>query len=318
MSELNSQKFKLGNREISLNDLIDSDFLAILKSKYPSASEREFWISLRELVRYLHLTILAPHGLFFPGTKLMDDLWHSLITETKVYQNLCNNLRPGSFSLTATESVQGYVLSGSSMWVCGFEIFDKLLVGFETEDSVLFAIIDFPNAPSNELEITIHEMIALNGMGTINLRFDNYFVAKETIVSARKKTSTAPTPRQSQYIIPELGIAKKAIGEVKRLIENSKSPRHKLISEALPTLELRLKNIADLRDQNVAISDLLPLKDEVIRDAVRLLAVATGATVLLKGSLASRLQNEVMFLENPVQPASAIESRVRRICKGNI
>lgn len=97
MSELKDQSFKLGSRVVTVVDFFNSDFLEKLRKKYPSAGEAEFWIALRELIRYLHLTCYAPHGLFFPGTRLMDDLWHSLITETKEYQTFCHKLRPGSF-----------------------------------------------------------------------------------------------------------------------------------------------------------------------------------------------------------------------------
>lgn len=504
MSEFFSKKFKLGARTVSITELIDSDYLVILKSKYPSVGEKDFWISIRELIRYLYLTSFAPHGLFFPGTKLMDDLWHSLITETKVYQNLCNNLRPGTFlhhsgikyndytaeiganqihvegtswlssylnafgpldvdafdsllmakaiaknmglsldqlnayaeilkqlsveenhsnkndlmeaaelldsnriflknamiqvlsdlkvnegdpklltlielenlygistalafctaqhlaaverllglnewqqkksslwgdisqarilcglatthlakpggsPLIATEVPQGYELSGTSMWVCGFEIFSKLIVGFETEKEIVFALIDFPHFQSAEVEILVHDMIGLNGMGTVNLIFKKFFISNDSIISSRKKIGeSTPAPRQTRYVIPELGLAKRALSEVKKLIIGSVRPKHKLIQELYPQLEARIFRLEELRSKGHPVPELLPLKDEILRDSVRLLAVASGANVMLKNSLASRFQNEVLFLENPVQPATAIESRIRRICKGS-
>lgn len=504
MSEFFSRKFKLGTRTVSLIDLIDSDYLESLKSKYPSTSEKDFWVSLRELTRYLYLTSFAPHGLFFPGTKLMDDLWHSLITETKVYQSFCHNLRPGTFlhhsgikykdytdeiganqihveesswlssylnafgpidvdafecllmakaiaknmglsldqlnsysvllkelsvdegasnendlaeiadlldsdrnilknamiqvlsdsnlpennpklltpielenlygistalafctaqhlaaverlfglkdwqqkksnlwadisqartlvglatthlakpggsPLVAIEVQQGYELSGTSMWVCGFEIFSKLIVGFETENNIVFALIDFPYFQTADLEILVHDMIGLNGMGTVNLTFKKFFIPSDSIISIRAKSGdTAPAPRQTRYVIPELGLAKRALAEVKKIIAGSGSPKHKLIQASFPLLEARIFSLEDLRSKGTSISELIPLKDEILRDSVRLLAVASGANAMLKKSLASRFQNEVLFLENPVQPAAAIESRIRRICKGS-
>lgn len=503
MSEFFSQKFRLGTRTVSLFDLIDSDYLGILKSKYPSVSEKDFWVSLRELTRYLYLTSFAPHGLFFPGTKLMDDLWHSLITETKVYQSFCHNLRPGTFlhhsgikykdytaeiganqihveesswlssylnafgaidedafecllmakaiaknmglnldqlnsysdllkqlsvdegagnendlaetaelldsdrnflknamiqvlsdsnltesnpklltlselenlygistalafctaqhlaaverlfglkdwqqkksnlwadisqgriliglatthlakpggsPLVAVEVHQGYELSGTSMWVCGFEIFSKLIVGFETKNNIVFALIEFPYSQAADLEILVHDMIGLNGMGTVNLTFKKFFISSDSIISIRAKGDTAPAPRQTRYVIPEIGLAKRALAEVKKLIAGSGSPKHKLIQDSLPLLETRIVSLEDSRSKGTSIAELIPLKDEILRDSVRLLAVATGANAMLKKSLAARFQNEVLFLENPVQPAAAIESRIRRICKGS-
>lgn len=509
MSESDFQKFKLGRRDVALVDLLDSDFLQNLKSKFSHEAERTLWISMRELVRYLYMATYSPHSLFFPGTKLIDDIWHAVITETKEYQKLCDRLRPGTFlhhsgikyddyskkigakevhveqaswlssyvkafgridaeafdcllmaqamassmnldleqlnsyaevliqlssasqqestfnfedllnsdlkfeanlidsdrvvlrermiqllrscadasqspvilrpseleqiygvstalaftlaqhlaaierlsgipdwqernkslwqelssasvlcglatthlakpsgsSLSANETADGFYVSGSSMWVCGFEIFDKLLVGFDTKDLIVFAIIDFPNYSTDEIEITVHEMTALNGMGTVNLKFNNHFISKSAMVSSREKGNGTVSNRPSRYVIPEMGLGKRALSEVREIIKDSESPKHKLISEALPGLELRLKKIEDLRSMGMT-ADLVFLKDEFLRDAVRLLGVAVGPKALLKDNLVAKMQNEVMFLENPVQPPAAIAARIKKICSG--
>lgn len=121
----------------------------------------------------------------------------------------------------------------------------------------------------------------------------------------------------SRYIIPEIGLGKRALSEVKNIINNSDSPKHKLIAESLPSLEPRLKKIEALRSMGTVTASLIFLKDEFLRDTVRLLGIAIGAKILLKDNIVMRMQNEVMLFENLIQPHSAIADRINRVCTGS-
>ena len=245
-------------------------------------------------------------------------LWHSLSTGSVLCGLATTHLaKPGGSSLTARETEEGFFISGYSAWVCGFDIFDKLLVGFDNSSLIGFAIIDFPTMETEGIEVHVHEMIGLNGMGTANMTFNDYFIPKSALVSSRlKDPGTVVGNRQSRYGIPAIGLGRSILKRIQEIVEGSENPKLKAISEALPLLKERLSSIVVLRSSDVSLSELVPLKEDFLRDSIYLLALATGANALLKNNVVVRLQNEVLFLGNPIQPPAAIVAKIKMICAG--
>lgn len=97
LGDLASERFKLGPRQVSVVELLGPKTLSKIEKKFVKDSASTLAISLRELLRFLFLSAHSPKTVFFPGDKLIDDLWHALITETASYRNLCHSLRPHSF-----------------------------------------------------------------------------------------------------------------------------------------------------------------------------------------------------------------------------
>jgi hypothetical protein len=97
LENLSLEPFKLGKRSVTLNKLLGAQAITRTGAKFSDYSEHEVYIALREFIRYLFLTANSDTSVFFPGTKLMDDVWHSFIVETAEYKVLCSKLRPGHF-----------------------------------------------------------------------------------------------------------------------------------------------------------------------------------------------------------------------------
>lgn len=96
-SRAENEPFRLGRLRTTLQSVLRSFFLEKIGSKFKLVPDDELFVASRELVRYLYLVAHAPHGVFFVGNGLIDDLWHALIIETREYRLFCERLRPGSF-----------------------------------------------------------------------------------------------------------------------------------------------------------------------------------------------------------------------------
>jgi hypothetical protein len=499
--ELAKQPFEFGPKKSSLETILGRKTLENIHKKFKE-EPLKLVTALRETVRFLYLAAHSPRTLFFPGDKLMDDLWHALVVETMDYQGLCGRLRPGSFvhhsgvpfseyaSQRSDEEVHeeqcswlasyisnfgpiekgsavhlnlvqslanringdldsvnrlgmelielsrsakanskspfnfqdflgdvqvhanqidkdpkvlgqflgmlaeglksgafsfdnshlerlfgastalaftfwqhlavserlsglpewkarnpglweeisnyrllcglatthlanpagagikgkacdtGFLLTGQASWVCGFGIFDLLLVGFDCGDSIAFAITGFPDSAIPQ------EMSCLTGSSTVRVKFENFLIKSSAIVSQRQKNQTPPAPRTTGYVIPELGIAKACVERLVKLVAESKHPKHTLIAQNLPQLQGRILRVESLRAENAALDVLIPLRDEINRDAVRLLSLALGASSILPESNIPRLQCELLLLDAVLHSPASLETKIASICKG--
>jgi hypothetical protein len=80
----------------------------LLRRKFPALRPGELTTVVEELVKYLLLAADA-ETLFFPGDQLMDDVWHALIVETRLYVELCERICPGRFLHHSGETIESYV-----------------------------------------------------------------------------------------------------------------------------------------------------------------------------------------------------------------
>ena len=223
--------------------------------------------------------------------------------------------KPGGAGIKGIETENGYLITGTAPWVCGHEIFDYLLVGFETNDAIHFAMIDFPVA-NPDVEPSTQEMICLNGTATVNLKFKNLLIKNSEWIQSRKKP-IAPQPRKTTFLIPELGIGKTALLETKRLIKDSNHPRHILVAKNISGLEARLGSIKTLKKDGESLDALVLLRDDFNRDAIRMLAIATGASALNKNSLAARLQMETFLLDSVIHSPTALAAKISKLGQSN-
>lgn len=225
--------------------------------------------------------------------------------------------KPGGAGVQAIEADNGFVLNGIAPWVCGYGIFQGLVLGFETANSYVFALIDFPHplrsGSLTNIEVRAHNLACLNGTATCAIHFQNALISLDRIVSSRDK-NIAGRPRTARgYLIPELGMAVGAIREVKKTIETSSHPRLVPVEKSLGLLEDRLTKIRQLRDAGECAEKLIVLRDELIHDANRLLVLAQGARALEKGSLASRAQLEFMLMDTIIQAPEVFAEKAHLI-----
>lgn len=242
------------------------------------------------------------------------ELWQK-IAQAEILCGLAttNLSKPGGAGIQAKETSDKFVLNGTAPWVCGYGLFEKLVVGFEAQDSVLFALIDspYPDRPSERMSAILHKLAALNGSATYQLKFSEKEIAQSAIISRRQKTGAKSMPRPSAFVIPELGMAMGAIEAIRKIAMNSDHPRQQFVKDALHALDKRLSDIRKKRNENTPPVELIPLRDELIRDANRLLVLATGAQALKAGSLASRLHLEFLLMDAVIQSPEVIARKAQ-------
>ena len=230
-----------------------------------------------------------------------------------------NLAKPGGASLRGIETPDGFLINGEAPWVCGFSIFDYLLVGFETEDSICFATVPFPSRLAQTsvgaIEVVPQKMSCLNGSATVAMKFSAFVVANEFLVSRRFK-SDPPVGRTSKYVIPEIGIAQEGILEVSKLVENSKHPRHAIANSMLPILQSRLDNLRLMRSASAPMDELISARDELNRDVVRIWGLALGANAIVKDNPVSRVHLELQLLDIVLQPAVVLQRKIAETAKG--
>lgn len=241
-------------------------------------------------------------------------VWNSIVKGEKICGLATTHLaKPGGAGILATLQSEHYLLSGKAPWVCGFGIFDLLLIGFETDSEVVFALTEFPNefniASMNAITYKRHQMICLNGTSTVNMTFNQKIISFSDIVSSRTKMHP-PLPRKSKFVIPELGIGKAAINESVKIITGSKHPRHQLVNKSVLNLKNRLAEIEEMRSSESDLTRLVFLRDEFNRDAIRLLTLAMGAEALNRDSLPAKLSLETILLDSVVQAPATLELKI--------
>lgn len=243
------------------------------------------------------------------------ELWASMVSGEKLCGLATTHLaKPGGAGLQGILNQQGYAVNGSAPWVCGRDIFDLLLVGFETEESIVFSLVDFPKSYSENIVIESQKMTCLNGTGTCRIRFDDFPIYHRQIVSIRKK-DILPAPRKTAFIIPELGIGKEVLRQIDLLVGNSDHPRHLLVKNSLSELTSRLGLIERARERGLDLDELVPMRDEFNRDAIRLYSIALGAQALKIDSIVSRLQLEMFLFDSVIQTPSAMSRKISNIGK---
>ena len=93
-----------------LTGLIDSETKKIVMAKFPELSSDELELRILEALKFLFLASKYPRlrGTFIPVTKEIDEIWHSMILETKYYESLCKKLPGGCFIHHATLPFDSY------------------------------------------------------------------------------------------------------------------------------------------------------------------------------------------------------------------
>ena len=224
-------------------------------------------------------------------------------------------------ALRSEHSTDGLSISGTLDWITGYGIFDSLLLGVETEGEISFALVPFPNVldstKPNSVSVEFYELDSFQGTNTVKLIFKNYRIPYSSIISS--------TPRKemkkinSIYLFPEIGIVTAALNECKKVTEGSKNPRLILIKSHINSIQLRLEEIKNARHKSLPDEELkkiLFLKDELLRDSVRLLTMATGGASILKDSLSSRLSKEIMLFDIVIQHPEVIAMKLSKVAHG--
>ncbi|MGE3682129.1 MAG: hypothetical protein AB7G93_10415 [Bdellovibrionales bacterium] len=270
-----------------------------------------------------HLAVLERLSELSEWQLVQPALWYEIREGRKICGLATTHLAaPAGAGVHAKRAQGGYLLQGKASWVCGFQIFDLLLIGFNVGESNIFAMINFPSplVPDSMRNVSVEplKMACLNGSGTVELTFEGLHVEDKNVICCRPKYNGEPATRPTQFIIPEIGISKSVITRVEKIIENSFHPRHQLIGSCLADLKARVKRLEELRAQSAELQQLIVLRDELNRDAIRILTLTLGAKSILSESHVPRLLTELLLFDSILQPPAAVELKIKATARGSI
>jgi hypothetical protein len=92
MLKLAKAKFSTYYGEIEFQSLLGLESCNKIEAKFENIDHEILKEATGEVVKFLILGTNKKGSLFFPGNKLVDDIWHSLIIETANYREICRRL----------------------------------------------------------------------------------------------------------------------------------------------------------------------------------------------------------------------------------
>jgi hypothetical protein len=209
----------------------------------------------------------------------------------------------------------GYLLNGQIPWCTGFSYFEKVIIGFETERGIGFGISKMPGvwAPQSAWTVSRLDLSVLDSTSTITAKIQDLFLADHEILSFREK-GVKVNSKDSQYRMPELGMALGTLREVKKKIGGG--AKFKSISEALEVLRAEILGLRRIAlDPSCAILDQHQYeKSDLIRRAAQLLVLASGGSSIRAGSEVSRRWLETLLLDIVIQPPSLVTMKTEALC----
>jgi alkylation response protein AidB-like acyl-CoA dehydrogenase len=190
--------------------------------------------------------------------------------------------RPGTSSLTARSTVDGFRLDGRVPWVTGWGLVDVLEVAAVDGDDVRFFFIDATE--SGTLRAELNHLVAVQASNTVNLTFTGHHVPADRFVNSRPLAGwvEAEAPGSAFNGGLALGVASRCC----KLMDGGTS----LLSE------LDACRDALLSAGPASIPDARAAASELAMRAATTLAVHTGSRSVLLDNHAQRLLREAAFL----------------------
>jgi hypothetical protein len=195
---------------------------------------------------------------------------------------------------------------------------------FQSGGDQITALVPFASLIETQgAHLSLYDLACMNGTSTGLLQMNDFFVSHDQVIERRSPDAGSAVKKSGkipEWVIPELGIARRALREVANRVRNdfSNNPKLELVRKALPALKSRLKALDQLKKDNTvfkAPDEVMFLRDELIRDSVRLLAIVSGGEALKKNSLASALQLEILLIDSIIQMPALLDRKIRSIAQ---
>lgn len=206
-------------------------------------------------------------------------------------------------------------VNGKIPWASGQQLFDKLVIGFRTEEELIFALIDFPKTETPHHKIFPHELTIMNSTNSVALELKDLKIDKKDIISRRELTAPAK-PWPTQYWHSEIGIAKECFYKIEEWLKNTQHPKSK-------NVEIALKELKNQVDAIEKIEKNLPSEDDnnqttmqiqnLINNSLRLLILARGSSILKNGFDILLLQSQSNLLDLWIQSPDLINAKIRSL-----
>lgn len=238
-----------------------------------------------------------------------ETLWQDLQSSRKLVGLATTHLRNRDRVIKGEESGGRIRLTGKPGWVSGIGIFDQLIVGFEIQDRVEYALIEFPSlfsGPMDHAKVTLRDLSALNGTGTGVVEFKDLEINSSQLLGNR-----LPIPHSAGY--PAVIYSNCDVGIGLRALHESMSLRGGVLRESFQQTHDRLAKELDLHRRAQTDTASQAAKHDTIRDAVRFLSIVAGGAALDRDHPASRLQTGLLLLDIAGQTFEAKAEKCRRL-----
>lgn len=96
-----------------------------------------------------------------------------------------NHLRANKPHVRAKKYKNGYLLNGVLTWASGYKIFDRLLIGFHFENKEYEVLASFERTKNFKIIETPKTFVG-QGLNTVNVYLENFFVKDINVVSSNK------------------------------------------------------------------------------------------------------------------------------------
>lgn len=243
------------------------------------------------------------------------ELWEEISSGNHLVGLATTHLaHPGAPKLVGKKNREDFLVSGTAPWVTGLEIFDSLLLAFDSDNEIVFSLIPFPSSlstSSDQIQFERYQLACMNASNTFSMQVKSLHIRSQQIVFKFEK-NVPRSPRATRYIFPELGLVDAVIDEIRRICERSTHPRHLETLNLLPKLLTRLQDLKSVRE-NIDPKDILEKtykKDQLVHDAIRMLILTEGGSALLNKSIASRLYREALTLDVLIQDQKLIKQKL--------
>lgn len=232
--------------------------------------------------------------------------------------------RLGTPTMKASQTKEGYLLTGEVPWITGYDFFDYFICGATlTDGQELYAILPFKNQSQDESKITITppmELIAVSATNTVTAKIDNWFVADQNIVDLKPVGSIEISSRQNilNHGFFALGCAYAGLDILLQLREKKQLD---FLQESWQSLHLQVQGcekraIASMLGADISYQEKLKLRAESINLAQRCsmagVIASSGAANYLNSS-AGRVYREALLFSISGQTTEVMEASLKQL-----
>ena len=233
---------------------------------------------------FLGIQILAANNFMTSANFSLKDKYFKRKTGIAI-----NHLRAPFTVISSKKCDAGYLLDGTLTWASGYGIFDALLVGFHHEGYEYTAMTDFKESERFIIGKPVESFVG-EGMSTVNIELNEFFVADEHIVT----TALVGSYTQGKSISKTVHIAMYSLGL--GAIEQIKDKEFKNNA----TLKLqRLKDKFMASNDAKAMDKIRISLFKLVQDIISIGMILSGGSSILADKHLQRYYRElIMFNSN--------------------
>ncbi|MDC0933562.1 hypothetical protein OAR97_06890, partial [Arcobacteraceae bacterium] len=200
-----------------------------------------------------------------------------------------NHLRVPKTIVWAEKVEGGFILHGILSWASGYKIFDTLLIGFHCDNLEYEVMADFKNQDGFSIGEAPKTFVG-NGLNTVNIELNNFFVKDENIVASRPLGNYT----EAKAVSTTIHLCLYSLGNAVLLNTNDEEFKQNA-SLKLDALKEIFLNTKDTKQMNHLRVELFELVQSIITTAMTLYG---GKCILSTTNLQRFYREIIMFNVN--------------------